>query len=149
MRATRFVIIMLAMGVLVACDSRLSAARRSVERFHELADTNQQAEILQMFYLQRTPITNFDQYMGRRTALLGRLEQTSEVKYEEVDAGSFPVIALHYNSTFERGAALEQFFFRVDDDGTPRLTGYAFHQGKRMECPVLGTCRLMDTPNRG
>ena len=55
---------------------------------------------------------------------------------------------VHHNTQFERGHALEVFFFKTDDAGT-RLDMYNYQVGKRIWCPALAVtsgCSIENAP---
>jgi hypothetical protein len=128
--------------VCAACASAPTEVRAKVAQFQKQADAGRFDEIRPEGY--KPGALNFEQAMQLRRGL-GHLVNTSEATSDDV-TGYVRVVAVSYNSEFERGRGLEQFFFRMDD-AEPVLVSYGFHVGKKMECPKLqivrGQCEIV------
>ena len=131
---------MLLFGALAsaACTSGAErAAADKVKVFHERADAGRLAEIRQEY---QPGITGWEKWMQQRQQQLGHLKRTSCERVEDI--ARWGLLTMWYNSEFERGQALEEFSFKVED-GNPRLTGYGYHIGKKLECTPFG-CKDVD-----
>jgi len=141
MRRPLTTIVWLGLLFSVSCSSDAErAAAAKAKEFRELAAAGKLEDIRRQY---ASAPTDWDQYMQRRRDL-GRLQQTTLASTNDV-TGYYRQIALIYNSEFEHGHAVEQFVFKIEDNG-PRLLTYEYLPGKKLECYLIGSCDLVDLP---
>lgn len=120
--------------VAAGCGGASEDVRQKIAWFHERANAGRYAEISR----EAVWVTDLPKFMQRRNAL-GRMIRSTEATVEDV-SGYFRVVVVHQNTEFERGHALETFYFRIDEHGF-RLDSYYYQIGKRVWCPVITVWR--------
>jgi hypothetical protein len=133
--------VMLLFGALASASCTSGAERTAADKvkvFQERADAGRLAEIRQEY---KPDVIGWEKWMEHRHQQLGRLQRTANAQVDD-NALKYGVLWMWYNSEFERGQALEEFQFKVEN-GDPRLISYGYHIGKKRECSPFG-CKDVD-----
>jgi hypothetical protein len=128
MHMHRIAMAALAAGLLSGCSMKedMAAGDKGIAAFHQALDAGQ----FQQVWAQSAPDMKAATAQDRLTALLdavhrklGRFRSGSQTGFNDNVSGAGHMLTVAYQAQYEKGAASEQFVFRIDG-GRALLAGY-------------------------
>jgi hypothetical protein len=133
-------LVLAALAGLAACSpgSDVPAAERGVAAFHAALDSGRYGAIYAASSDEMKRPTSAEDLTRLLAAVhgrLGRLRAGSTRSWNDSRTTSGRFVTIDYAATYERGAAEENFVFRIDD-GRAALAGYHVDSRALVEAPV-------------
>jgi hypothetical protein len=128
-----------ALAGLAACSpgSDVPAAERGVAAFHAALDSGRYGEIYAASSAemkQTTSVQDFTKLLEAVHGRLGRFRAGTTRSWNDSRTTSGRFVSLDYAATYERGGAVENFVFRIDD-ARAALAGYHVDSRALVEAP--------------